>query len=370
MGAITKTQVGAAYHQAILVKSDKEKLSRAVDKLTENFGMNRSSATDSVRNVLHMLEGDLYRRTNNSMATELYLQKIYEDFGRKGLANALASVKAHVDYYYRVRKVKLRRILDLHERFTAVLEGPRKAIRARRNELRRDQIVLDGVETKVRRKLIAVAQGELDTHKSGYISYKELWRTITRKSWNQSRARKIVSWITRVSAFDLQNGRPPLNELVVRINEFVPTEPWSSIKAYLKSQFGVVAPYGSHEEAQEACWKYWAGGEQDGGYEVEEGYRQDRTGRFRNRNARIVERRRELDGYACQACGFKLEVNGRYVIDCHHIRPLALDDSIRVTRIEDLVCLCPTCHRVAHVRRYPLSLDEIRKYLAMAKKRS
>jgi predicted HNH restriction endonuclease len=91
--------------------------------------------------------------------------------------------------------------------------------------------------------------------------------------------------------------------------------------------------------------------------EAEEGYLRDKTGVFLTRNRRIVAERKEKDSYKCQACGFRFESQGKYVIDCHHIDPLA---GPTVTNLNDLVCLCPTCHRIAHTRKFPLRVEEIR----------
>jgi hypothetical protein len=90
--------------------------------------------------------------------------------------------------------------------------------------------------------------------------------------------------------------------------------------------------------------------------EVEEGYEQDRTVRFWTRNATIIEERKAYDEYQCQSCNFRLEVFGRFVVDCHHKYP---QRGVRVTGLDDLVCLCPTCHRIAHTRIPPLSVEEI-----------
>jgi hypothetical protein len=91
--------------------------------------------------------------------------------------------------------------------------------------------------------------------------------------------------------------------------------------------------------------------------EAEEGYRGDRTTTFLSRNASIIVRRKERDGQRCQVCEFRVEVHGKYIIDCHHKYPLT---GVVVTRLDDLVCLCPSCHRIAHTRKSPLTLDEIR----------
>jgi 5-methylcytosine-specific restriction protein A len=80
----------------------------------------------------------------------------------------------------------------------------------------------------------------------------------------------------------------------------------------------------------------------------------------RRRNRDIVEKRKRRDRFTCQACGFFLRVNGRHVIECHHLSPLRKE---RTTRLTDLVCLCPTCHRVAHRRDNPYTVKEIKALL-------
>ena len=168
--------------------------------------------------------------------------------------------------------------------------------------------------------------------------------------------------ITHISAFDLSQGRPPLNELVVRKGSTKPGEPWDSIKSYLVDKFEVNVTYTSHRDAQEACWRYWGLRDKESGddQKVEEGYKQDRTVTFRSRNASIIVKRKQMDNYRCQVCRFRLEVDGTFIIDCHHKKPIGLLDAVTVTKLDDLVCLCPTCHRIAHTQRYPLDLDEIR----------
>ena len=94
--------------------------------------------------------------------------------------------------------------------------------------------------------------------------------------------------------------------------------------------------------------------------QAEEGYQEDKRYLFTKRNIGIVNRRKELDDYTCQACGFKLKVNNRYVIECHHTNPLA-GGKERITNINDLICLCPTCHRIAHLKKPPYSVTEIKR---------
>lgn len=218
-------------------------------------------------------------------------------------------------------------------------------------------------EKQIREILIGVAQGQYKTKYVGLISYKELWLRISNKPWHQGRTSSIVNTISRISTCELLANRPPLNELVVSKKTGIPAEPWESIKAHHLDNFpGVTVPYQSHEEAQEACWFYWNTSSNQNFNEkdmVEEGLLQDRRRKFRERNKAIVKRRKELDDYACQSCGFRLEINGIFIIDCHHIHPLGMRSDVRVTDIKHLICLCPTCHRIAHTSQYPLDAKEV-----------
>jgi predicted HNH restriction endonuclease len=80
-----------------------------------------------------------------------------------------------------------------------------------------------------------------------------------------------------------------------------------------------------------------------------------------SRNRAIVEQRKKIDDYTCQACGFKLLIADKYIIDCHHLVPFQFTDE-RITSIEEIVCLCPTCHRIAHVKQPPMGIAEIAEY--------
>ena len=64
----------------------------------------------------------------------------------------------------------------------------------------------------------------------------------------------------------------------------------------------------------------------------------------------------------CEACKFTNRDEGLF--EAHHPCPLALGE--RQTRVEDLIVLCPTCHRRAHRKGQldPYSLPELREWVA------
>ena len=105
-------------------------------------------------------------------------------------------------------------------------------------------------------------------------------------------------------------------------------------------------------------------------YEVEdpraiEGHDQDRKIIAKSRNPKIAIQRKELDNYTCQACNLRLEINGRFIIECHHLNPVSVAGITEIS-LNDLVSLCPTCHRVSHTRREPFNVIDIKKMLGLA----
>ena len=227
---------------------------------------------------------------------------------------------------------------------------------------------LDPKNERLRRILIETASGNLKTDRVRLITYKELWGRISREDWGQGRVREIVPRVFDISLFEIANARPPLSELVVRKDTGFSGGNWNGAKRLLEEKSAHTLPYLSHWEAQEACWRYW-GRESDSNNsdrEAEEGYQQDRSVTFRKRNARLIKERKQQDDCTCQSCGFRLEVNGAFIIDCHHKYPLSHRHGVRITGIGDLMCLCPTCHRIAHTRKHPLEADEIRKRRGVA----
>jgi len=95
---------------------------------------------------------------------------------------------------------------------------------------------------------------------------------------------------------------------------------------------------------------------------AEEGYKEDKSYLTSKRNSGIVKKRKQLDNYTCQVCGFHLVINGKHIIECHHLNPIGTGE-IRITNIEDLISLCPTCHRIAHLRKPAYKLNELKKIM-------
>jgi 5-methylcytosine-specific restriction protein A len=111
---------------------------------------------------------------------------------------------------------------------------------------------------------------------------------------------------------------------------------------------------------------------EDGEDDALEGRILTRVHRSRERNQKLVEkrkaqRREECDGaLKCEACDFDFVVKygnrGDGFAECHHKIPLAESGATK-TRLDDLAILCANCHRLIHVRKPMLSVDELRQLI-------
>jgi predicted HNH restriction endonuclease len=100
---------------------------------------------------------------------------------------------------------------------------------------------------------------------------------------------------------------------------------------------------------------------ESGSDEAVEGYLRERKLLGSIRNATLARRRQERDNHTCQACQLRLQVNEQFVSEVHHLEPLNATGPT-LTTIDSLVSLCPTCHRIAHLRNPPYEVHDIRGF--------
>jgi 5-methylcytosine-specific restriction protein A len=116
---ITSNQIEEAYSKGKAVFDGHMALSDAINDLVVNGSMNKSSATDYIRNFLQMMKGLEYQRTLNLPSTEYFLASISKDYGPKYLSLALSSVNKHLNYYEGIGKSKQKAIRDIVEHYWA-----------------------------------------------------------------------------------------------------------------------------------------------------------------------------------------------------------------------------------------------------------
>lgn len=96
-----------------------------------------------------------------------------------------------------------------------------------------------------------------------------------------------------------------------------------------------------------------------------EGINREYTYLRKSRDPKLVESRKKKDKFTCQACGYFMMLSeNKYIIDVHHINPIGRISETVITSLDDLVCLCPNCHRIAHSNKgAPMKIDEIKGVL-------
>lgn len=84
----------------------------------------------------------------------------------------------------------------------------------------------------------------------------------------------------------------------------------------------------------------------------------------RERSARNRQMCLTLRGAKCEVCGWdskKVYGSAFEIIDVHHTNPLASFEGAKIFNpLTDLVPLCPNCHRAAHKKSPPFSIEELK----------
>ncbi len=116
---VTESHFQAAYGAARLVHDGELTASDALERLTGEYGMNRNTANDYLRNFGSMRSGTVYKRTLSRAATEYYLRQIRRDFGPRALKVAASALLLHVDYYESLGKGRRNELRALAQRMLA-----------------------------------------------------------------------------------------------------------------------------------------------------------------------------------------------------------------------------------------------------------
>lgn len=93
---------------------------------------------------------------------------------------------------------------------------------------------------------------------------------------------------------------------------------------------------------------------------VIEGFSQEVNLNIKTRSRTYIDAVKERDENTCQVCGYQKEINGRSVIHVHHKIPLK---DITETSLENLICLCPNCHYMAHFQQPPYTIQKLKEII-------
>jgi 5-methylcytosine-specific restriction protein A len=103
-------------------------------------------------------------------------------------------------------------------------------------------------------------------------------------------------------------------------------------------------------------------------YEGSEGGIVLRLHKLRERDTKLIAKKKRhakaAGKLACEVCEFDFAKRygelGVDYIEVHHINPISLMVTGTKTKLSDLALLCSNCHRMAHRKRLPLSLEQLR----------
>jgi len=110
-------------------------------------------------------------------------------------------------------------------------------------------------------------------------------------------------------------------------------------------------------------------------YQAEEGRLLTRTHRVRERDSKLIKKKKEAvfkaKGHlSCEGCSFDFAATygqrGEGFIECHHVRPVADLKLGQKTSLSDLALLCSNCHRMIHRGRPWLSIEELQTLLEVS----
>jgi 5-methylcytosine-specific restriction protein A len=118
---ITTEMIKKSYEYSKSVFENRITEVKALQILTEEYGMNEGSAKEYLNNYLHLRKGEKYQRTMNKYATNYFLLNIFEDNGKDALRQALLSVDLHINYYESIDNKKLPSIRNIHSRYLSLI---------------------------------------------------------------------------------------------------------------------------------------------------------------------------------------------------------------------------------------------------------
>ncbi|WP_083558869.1 HNH endonuclease [Syntrophotalea acetylenica] len=375
---ITTDMTIAAYGYAKTVLNGDVALKDALNELEEKYGMNRGSANDYIYNLRHMLKGERYTRTNNSEATEYFLQNILFDFGEEAFVNALMSVDKHIEYYKKAGNSKLPGIRKIYKKYLSLskivlMESHSWKIESLNSACK----VLDksafryngtGIPIEIRPFFI---YGQMSPPDSRPVTLLYAGQTYDAhiEIDNQPTPRTRLFWRADFESLLKQTfpqhhnlysqDQQPDSDIILRFERVAGFERYQVSFACEVSEDTALGDIQS-EELEEK------GPQREGAIKEYFGKRYERNSVNRKEAIRI-------HGLTCNACGFNFEkvygARGADFIEVHHLKPIhTFEEEQQVDPKTDLTTVCSNCHRMIH--RDPdnvLSLEALKIILSSSR---
>lgn len=98
--------------------------------------------------------------------------------------------------------------------------------------------------------------------------------------------------------------------------------------------------------------------------------------KYKERNRSIVKKKKDsylkkYDKLNCEICDFDFVLIygdiGEGFIECHHKKALSEIEEETVTKLDDLILVCPNCHRMLHRKLGKISIEELKNIIRIHK---
>lgn len=105
----------AAYSNQYLDTND------LAQEVSEQTGMNFSTAKMNIYSIVQMLKGEEYKRLLSADSLDLCFDMIYREFGKQGLEKALTATKLHIDYL-NTKDMATAKLLSVYDRYKKIIK--------------------------------------------------------------------------------------------------------------------------------------------------------------------------------------------------------------------------------------------------------
>ena len=117
--------MNAVYEMARDIYHGKADVNVCQSKALTLYGVNTGSFTDYVRMFRYMFDGKTNKRDASLELKELYIERIYKEYGMARLKNALESYKGTIQYYEQ-RGINKPGDRKIYEKYSRILYGGSK----------------------------------------------------------------------------------------------------------------------------------------------------------------------------------------------------------------------------------------------------
>mgnify|MGYP001606948603 FL=1 len=157
---ITSDQINAAYHVARQVFAGGIRAGEGAALLANEHGLNLNSAKALIRCYGHLRKGERYTRTLSTPAADVFLERIFADDGPDALAQGVASVWAHLEYYESKAGTTthaLREVVERHRQLLSQHQLHPDSLAAVDEQFARELAAALSLTPEARRKRLAAA---------------------------------------------------------------------------------------------------------------------------------------------------------------------------------------------------------------------